>query len=338
MDMHGAIPENMLAVCLDAEGRLSPRNVPVPRPGKGEVLIQMAAAPVNPSDLARIKHLDPIERSSFIGGIEGSGKVVAHGKGLLPGLWMGKRVACSSSHNNSGSWAEYMVSAAMGCIPLPDAINDEQGSMLLVNPLTAVAFFDIIRQNKHKAVINTAAASSLGRFNELLGRKNNIPLIHIVRNENQVRTLKDRGAEFVLNSASNEFENDLHTYVTRLGATLALDAVGGSLTRQLLSALPYGGTVIIYGNLSGEDPETDHRSLVADNKQISGFYLVNWLKEQGMLTMIRSIVHARQLLKNEVSVAVQSRFPLERAQEAVDTYLANMSAGKVLLVPGFNLR
>jgi NADPH:quinone reductase-like Zn-dependent oxidoreductase len=231
-----------------------------------------------------------------------------------------------------------MVSAAMGCIPLPDAINDEQGSMLLVNPLTAVAFFDIIRQNKHKAVINTAAASSLGRFNELLGRKNNIPLIHIVRNENQVRNLKDRGAEFVLNSASNEFETDLHTYVTRLGATLALDAVGGSLTRQLLSALPYGGTVIIYGNLSGEAPETDHRSLVADNKQISGFYLVNWLKEHGMLTMIRSIVHARQLLKNEVSVAVQSRFPLERAQEAVDTYLSNMSAGKVLLVPGFNLR
>ena len=332
--MCAIIREDMLAVCLNPDGRLSPRRVPVPLPGKGEVLIQMASAPVNPSDLARIKHLDPRERASFIAGIEGSGRVVAHGKGLLPALWMGKRVACSSSHINSGSWAEYMVTAAMGCIPLPDSITDEQGSMLLVNPLTAVAFFRIIGQNKHKAIVNTAAASALGRFTELLGGKNNIPLIHIVRNENQVNTMKARGAKYVLNSESDGFASDLRALAAKLEATLALDAVGGSLTRQLLAALPYGGSVIVYGNLSGENPETDHRSLVSDNKKISGFYLVNWMKEQGILTMLSSILQARQLLKNEVTIPVQARFPLDQAQQAVDSYLANMSAGKVLLIPG----
>jgi NADPH:quinone reductase len=96
----------MQAVHLEkAGGPLVVRTIPVPSPEKGEVLIKIAASPVNPSDLARIKNLSAGEEFlTFLPGIEGSGKVVAAGKGLLPALWLGKRVACSSLSPSSGTW------------------------------------------------------------------------------------------------------------------------------------------------------------------------------------------------------------------------------------------
>jgi NADPH:quinone reductase-like Zn-dependent oxidoreductase len=227
-----------------------------------------------------------------------------------------------------------MVTPASRCIPIPDEISDEQGAMLVVNPMTAVAFFDIARRNGHKAIVNTAAASSLGRIIGLLGVRYKIPVIHIVRNEKQKRLLVDQGARYVLDSSERRFQEDLHSLAHKLNTTLVFDAVGGKLTRQILIAVPSGSTVIIYGNLSGKQPEIDHRSMVNDNKRISGFYLGNHLSQASPVNSIRTAIRVRQLLRSDLTIQVQGRFSLEKAQLAMDTYLSNMTAGKVLLVPG----
>jgi NADPH:quinone reductase-like Zn-dependent oxidoreductase len=330
------IPEKMVAVHLEEPGgSLTTRIITVPRPEKGEVLVKISAAPINPSDLQRIKSVTGGKAlSSFVPGIEGSGTVVAAGKGLLPGLWMGKRVACSSVHPYSGTWADYMVTSASFCFPITKSISDEQGSMLLVNPMTAVAFFDIVRHEKHKAVVNSAAAGALGKMIRILGKKYNIPVINVVRNELQVTNLIESGSEFVLNNSDSDFDDKLRLLSEELGATLALDPISGRYTQQLLEALPYGSTVLIYGNLSDTGDGTTLRPLLLENKKLHGFYLVNWMKDNGMLRTILNINKVRQLLKNDFSITVQNRFPLDQTQLAIDTYLGNMTAGKVLLVPG----
>ena len=61
--------------------------------------------------------------------------------------------------------------------------------MMLVNPMTAVAFFDIIIKEKHKAIVNSAAAGALGGMIRFLGRKHNISVINVVRNDMQVSML-----------------------------------------------------------------------------------------------------------------------------------------------------
>jgi NADPH:quinone reductase-like Zn-dependent oxidoreductase len=335
--MQNSIPGSMLAVTIGEDDRLIARMVPVPVPSKGEVLVKMHAAPVNPSDLSRIKHLPAHEKKQFIAGIEGSGMVVTHGKGLLPSVWSGRRVACSAVHNSSGTWAEYMVTAAMACVPLPSGISSEQGCMLLVNPLTAVAFSKIARSGHHKAMINTAASGTLGRMIELLANKHKIPLIQIVKNEKHKELLLSNGAEFVIDSSQNRFEVELHSLAKKLGATLAFDAVGGQMTQCLLMSMPFGSTIVVYGNLSGEQPLIDHRSIVSDNKKVNGFYLVNWLKENGTINTIASIVEARNMLKRDISIPIQARLSLQDAQGAVDKYLQGMSKGKVLLLPEISL-
>jgi NADPH:quinone reductase len=333
--MKSDIPEIMLAVLLsEIDGQLTARNVPIPHPGPGEVLVKMAASPINPSDLARMNNVtDPSERLWFVPGLEGSGTVIAHGSGLLPRLWQGRRVAVTSVHNSSGTWAEYLVTPASRCVPIPADISDEQAAMLVVNPMTALAFFDMARKYGHKAIINTAAASSLGRIVDLLGKIHNVPVIHIIRNEKQKKSLIELGAGYVLDSSEKGFSGDLHDLSHQLSATLAFDAVGGQLTRQILLAVPAGSSIVIYGNLSGEQPEIDHRSLVTDKKKVSGFFLGNHLKDAGTVKTIRDLLSARQLLKSEMKIQVQARFPLEKAQLALETYLGNMTAGKVLLIP-----
>ena len=178
--------------------------------------------------------------------------------------------------------------------------------MLLVNPMTAAAFFDIIKHDKHKAIVNSAAAGALGGMIRFLGSKHNISVINVVRNEAQAKMLRDEGAKYVLNNTAEGFIDQLTSLTHELRATLALDPIGGSFTQVLLDALPYGGTVIIYGNLSGSEQETSLRPLVIDNKKIQGFYLVNWMKDNGLIKTIRNLNRVRQLLKNEIKITVQT--------------------------------
>ena len=119
MSENEASPETMQAVFLEKPGGpLVVKEVKIPYPGPGEVLIKMSAAPVNPSDLAAIKNAhSKYDLATFIPGLEGSGRVVAAGKGLLPHLWLGKRVACSAEYNTSGTWAEYIVTSAVKMFP-----------------------------------------------------------------------------------------------------------------------------------------------------------------------------------------------------------------------------
>ncbi|MBI5008935.1 MAG: alcohol dehydrogenase catalytic domain-containing protein [Bacteroidia bacterium] len=325
-------PEKMKAVFSDKTGgKLFVREVKTPVPGPGEVLVRMRAAPVNPSDLAIIRKTE--DPATFNPGIEGSGTVVAAGKGLLPRLWLGKRVACSSEYTYSGTWAEYMVTKAGKCFPLGAKVDDEQGAMSLVNPLTAIGFFEIARDERHKAIINNAAASALGRMVELLGKKHDIPVINIVRKDEQVLMLKGSGSEYVLNSSSPSFIDDLGRLSLELNATLLFDSTCSPQLGKMISALPAGSSVVIYGNLSGEENiMINPRSLIDNDIKISGFFLGARSKKNGMLKNILNMREVSRLMSSDMKIQIQGRFPLDKAQQAVDQYLSNMSAGKVLLV------
>jgi NADPH:quinone reductase len=325
----------MRAVFLETQdGPLVSKEVMIPVPGPGEVLVKMSAAPVNPSDLAQIRNAhSEYDLATYIPGLEGSGKVVAAGKGVLPYLWTGKRVACSNTYHTSGTWAEYVVTKAARCFPLGSRISYEQGSMSLVNPLTALAFLEIAKRNKHRAIINNAAASALGRMVELLGNKNRIPVINIVRNKKQAEMLRQTGSEHVLDSSEPSFIEELGTTANYLKATLLFDSVCSRQLEDMVDVMPYGSTIVIYGNLSLEEQiMLKPRTLISKNIKISGYFLGNQAKENGMFRNMMDLRQVSALMSKDLKINIQGRYPLSEVQKAVDTYLGNMSAGKVLLV------
>ena len=326
------LPELMSAVRQhDAGGKLKIEQVEVPRPGPGEVLIKMDASPINPSDLALLAG-GYLERSyPFTPGLEGSGTVVAAGSGIFPRLRLGKRVACSPQHGGNGTWADYMLTSAMNVAPLPNHISSEQGSMMLVNPMTAMAFIQLARNGKHQAMVNNAAASSLGKMLIRLAKSAGIPLINIVRNEDHITALKDLGAEHVLNSNSVSFAEELKRLSEELGATLVLDAVTGSQSSILLDAAPHGSTLLAYARLSGDPMTADPGALIKEEKEIVGFQLGNWLQTKGLLFKIRFINRVKKQLSGNLSSQISRTYPLEQVEEAIAHYREHMSEGKIVL-------
>lgn len=329
-----ALPESMLAVRQHRPGgELVTESIPLPGPGPGEVLVRMQASPVNPSDLAMIRGDSPGIRYPYTPGLEGGGIVVKAGRGLLPALRKGKRVACTPVPGKDGTWADYMITSATRCAPLPADITTEAGSMMLVNPMTALAFIDIARKEKHRAVVNNAAASALGKMLVRLSGKYRLPLINIVRKEEHVKELEHMGAAYVLNSSDDNFREDLKRLAGKLNATLILDAVTGKQTALLLDAVPRGSRLIAYARLSGDHISVDPASLILEDKQLTGFQLGNWLQSKSLLFKIRFLNRVGQMLPGTLASQIRRRMPLEKAEEAITLYKKNMSGGKILLTP-----
>lgn len=335
--MNYSIPPTMHANQLDEpNGSLTWREVPVPRPQAGQVLIRMAAAPINPSDLGALSGMSyrGQRRFPFTPGLEGSGTVVEAGGGLIPRFYLGRRVACSASLTGDGTWAEYMVTSAKACIPLGRRVSTEQGAMLLVNPLSALAIFEIARRGRHRAIVSTAAASALGGMILRLGQRYNIPVIHVVRRQAQVEAVRALGGEHVLNSSDDDFVTQLRAIAHELRATLLLDAISGDMTQQLADAAPLGSAILLYSRLSDEPCVINAGVALVKGLHFDGWFLSNWLAEKNLLQIVQLARRVQALLPTDLYSPIHTRLPLARAQEGIETYVNNMSAGKVLLGAG----
>jgi len=326
------IPEMMQAIRQNkAGGNLVSESVPVPLPEAGEVLVKMQASPINPSDLALLKGNYLARKYPFIPGLEGSGIVVSSGGGMLAGARVGKRVACTPGPEGDGTWAEYMKTSVMRTVPIPRTTSFEQGAMMLVNPMTAMALVQMAKKGKHKAIVNNAAASALGKMLIRLTNRYKIPLINIVRQEKQVTELKSMGATHVLNSEEGSFESTLKQLMHELEAHLILDAVSGAQTSLLIRAAPRGSSLIAYARLSGDPVLVDPGILIKEEKQIIGFQLGNWLQSKSIPFKLRFIRHVKKNLSDTLLTQIDRLMPLEKVEEALDLYRKNMSAGKIIL-------
>ena len=329
--MKAKIPDTMLVVVLDDnDGSSRVDRVPVPKPGPGQVLVRMAAAPINPSDLGFIKGSYGFQKPSpIVPGFEGSGTVVAAGPGILSPLLKGRRVACSAS--SGGTWAEYLVTPASTCFPLDRKISFEQGAMLIINPMTVLAFFEIAKQGKHIALVSNAAASALGRMILRLGQTYHVPVIHIVRRQEQVELLRSLGGEYVLNSSNPGFLDPLGSLSNQLEATLLLDPVG-ERTGQYLDTMPEGSTALVYGSLANKGVELDPREQSQSDGRLADFYLPDWIATKNILQILMDAQRVQRLAGREFRTTIQKRFPISAVHEALELYRANPTAGKVLLL------
>ena len=163
------LPESMQAVRVHAyDGKpesICVENVPVKKPGPGQVTIRVAAAPINPSDIMFLRGRYGLTKPTpAIPGFEGAGVVASAGPDLYGRWLLGKRVACGTEPEGGGTWAEYVTTSTRLCMPLPGHVSDEEGAMAMANPVTAIALLHEAKDRGHKAAVHTAATSALGRI------------------------------------------------------------------------------------------------------------------------------------------------------------------------------
>lgn len=333
--MNPDLPAQMTAVVLKSYGgaaALRTEQLPVPHLEGNQVLIKIAASPINPSDLSFLDGNYGIRKPlPVVPGLEASGTVVAVGSGMMGRYLLNKRVACLAGAD--GVWADYVVTKSSLALPLNDDVELEQGAMSIVNPLTAVALVSIAKEGGYKAVVQTAAASALGQMIVRLARTEGISVINIVRREEQAELLRAQGATIILNSVEKGFDEQLAAVCDEQEAHLALDAVAGRLSLRVLKAMPDDGKIIVYGGLSQEAVQSDPGDLIFRNKRVEGFWLTHWLRKKNIFQSLSLWRRAQKLLLTDLRSDIRARYPLQQAQTAVEDYRAQMTGGKVLLVP-----
>lgn len=330
--MRAVVLDAYRPIAADAIASLRVVEKPLPRPGRGEVLVRMAAAPCNPSDLMFLQGRYGETRAfPAVPGREGAGTVVASGGGALARLLVGRRVACARTTDRDGTWAEYFAAKAGECFPLPRFLDFEQGAASLANPLSCLALLEAARG--HRAAIQTAASSQVGRMLARLFRREGIPLVGVVRSPRQVEPALALGAGPVLCSADPAFPESLARHARDLGATIAFDAVAGAMTGRLLRAMPGRGIVVVYGALSGDPCSAiDPMDLVFRDGSVRGFYLGEWVRRRGFPGAIRAVRRSQRLIAEGVlRTEIAMRIPLEEVGPGLAAYLSRRSEGKALL-------
>ncbi len=296
-----------------------------------DVLLRVTAAPLNPSDVAFLQGMYGIRKPlPTIPGFEGGGQVIAVGEKLNAADWIGRRAACLAT-GTIGTYTEYLVTHSSVVLPVTDDISDDAASMMLVNPLTAWALIDMAAAAGVKAVIQTAAASALGKMLRRFGESRGIAVINIVRRAAQVESLTAEGAAHVLDSSSETFDGDLRGMASGLGARMAFDAVGGSLTDRILRAMPNGSRIVVYGGLEGSPVSVGVDQFIFRDKQVQGFWLSSWMPQNPV--KVAAAWAAIQAQSDAFRSEVRARFSLDRFDDALRLYTAQMSGGKVLIAP-----
>eukprot|EP00164_Ancoracysta_twista_P008003 GFYU01011477.1.p1 GENE.GFYU01011477.1~~GFYU01011477.1.p1 ORF type:complete len:353 (-),score=94.80 GFYU01011477.1:268-1326(-) len=334
------IPETMKAVVVnravkdfrDVESLkqdLTVKEIPVPKPKKGQVLIKVMRSAINPSDTSFLQgnYGTPLEIGGGAG-FEGCGLVVASGGGFMAWRLTGKRVVFGGA---SGIWAEYAVVNAMSCMEMPSNAKWEDAACAVVNPLTAIAFVRIAQAGGHKSIIHSAGASNLGQMLIRHCVRLGIECICTVRKEASAQKCRELGAKHVVITADEGSDKKLQEICKELGTKLAFDSVGGDTTKMLLSALCPGGEVQIYGVLSGKNPDVPAKDLIFMDKVFRGFWLVKYMKQGGLFNMLGMVGTMQKYLLTDFKTTIVKTVSLNDPAQAVFETVKHRDDGKVLL-------
>jgi len=322
---------------------LSIEEVEIGDPAADEVIVRVEAAPINPSDLglligpadlatlrvegtperpvlrfdvpaARLASVEARWGESLPVGIEGAGTVIAAGAAAK--ALVGRRVGAFGG----GMYTDCRRLKAHDVQPLPEGASAADGASMFVNPLTALGFVETARNEGHKAIVHTAAASNLGQMLQKICLEDGIPLVNIVRSKEQAGLLRAIGATHVLDSGDPDFRTRLVDAIAETGATIAFDAIGGgTLGNDILRAMEqaacrtmteysrYGSNVFkqlyLYGALDPA-PTILNRLTFGFQWSVSGWLLMPFLAKAGPDVAAR----LRQRVADELTTVFASHY------------------------------
>ena len=169
--------------------------VPVPAIGAGEVLVEMQAATIHPSDIGLINgSYGRLRQLPAVGGREGVGKVVSVGSGVDEKI-LQRPVAMP---DDQGAWQDYVKMQADDLILLPALVPFDQLALSIINPLTAWRLlndFEYLKEGDF--IIQNAGNSAVGLSVVQFAKKLGLTLISLVRNEERKSEMIDFGAQEV---------------------------------------------------------------------------------------------------------------------------------------------
>ena len=330
--MSEMIPDVMRAVEIAAPGgpeqlRLASR--PTPRPGKGEVLVKVAAAGVNRPDVLQRKGLyPPPPGASDIPGLEIAGTVVAAGQGATH--LIGNRVCALVA---GGGYADYCVAPAGTCLTVPEVLRMTEAAAMPETLFTVwINLFERGFAAGGDKVLVHGGTSGIGTMAIKLGSLFELEVIVTCGSDEKCAAAIELGAAHAINYNSTDFVEAVERLTEGEGVAVVLDMVGGDYVARNLRCLADDGR---------------HVSIAFQKGPVAEVQIVDLMRRR--LTLTGSTLRARNLdfkamVRDEIAETVwpyvegnrlkpvmDEVFPLAEAAAAHARMEAGDHVGKIVL-------
>jgi NADPH:quinone reductase len=306
------------------------REVPIPEPGPGQVLVRLHAVGVNFSDTERRRGVYAGLELPWIPGTEGAGQIEAVGQDVALAL-LDQRVAFwAMPPAVSGTYAEYAVAPVSSLFLLAPETPFDLGAALPQQGLTAygLAFFASAVRPGDTVLIH-AAAGGVGQILVQLLRRQGARVFGTVSTPEKAAAVASLGAEPLL------YGEDLPERVSAAlggrGVDRVYDSVGKATQEQSLAMLAPYGELIFFGDASGPPGPVDPDWLYGRSLKIGAFGL-NVDRDPEVWAVARQRL-LEWLEAGELKLAVSRRLPLAEAAEAHRLLEGRSTLGKVVLLP-----
>ena len=331
------IPEWMTAIDPVGTGGpeiLEPVRRPVPKPGRDQYLIRVAAAGVNRPDVAqRSGTYPPSPGAPSILGLELAGEVVALGEGAMPEM-LGQPICGLVA---GGGYAEYAVVDAALCLPVPNTLSMVEAAAI---PETLWTVWSNLFERAYVADGDTAlvhgGTSGIGTMAILLGRIFQVRVIVTAGSDDKCAAARKLGAAHAINYRTQDFVEEVKKITEGKGVDAVLDMVGGDYLPRNLDCLADDGRHVSIAILGGPKAEIPIWKIMQKRLTLTGSTLRPRSVEfkAAVADEIASVVWPH-VEEGRLKPVIDATFPLARAADA-HRRLDEDHIGKIVLVMNSN--
>jgi NADPH:quinone reductase-like Zn-dependent oxidoreductase len=301
-----------------------------PKPGPGQLLVALEAAPINPSDLLLIRgrygHRPALPAAL---GSEGVGRIVAVGPAIDP-VRIGERVLILPTLKH-GTWQDQIAIDEDDAIPVDSSADAIQLAMLGVNPITAdLLLRGFVDLPPGAWVGQTGGNSAVGRYVVALAKQAGARTLSVVRRPEAAAELLDSGADAVVVSGP-DLGAQLDKVLGDERISLLLDPIAGDVTTELASRLVHGGTLVSYGGMSGGAVVLAPADIIFRDLRIRGFWQKHWVDTTPRDEIAAAYAPLAALVaEGALRSPVAATYPLDQYHDALTHAMKTDGAGKVL--------
>jgi putative PIG3 family NAD(P)H quinone oxidoreductase len=298
-----------------------------PAPGHGEVLIEVAYAGVNrPDALQRAGAYAPPPGASDLPGLEAAGQIAEVGPGVAD--WATGDAVCALLPG--GGYAEYVVTPAAHCLPVPDGLDLKQSACL---PETYFTVWTNVFQrgglNAGERFLVHGGSSGIGTTAIQLANVFGARVFATAGSDAKCQVCRDLGAGTAINYREADFVEVLKS---EGGANLILDMVGGDYLPRNIRALADDGRLVQIAFLQGPKFELNFAQVMTRRLTITG----STLRPQSVAAKARIASELRTqvwplLNTGRIAPVMDSEFPLEDAAKAHARMESSEHVGKIVL-------
>ena len=301
--------------------------LPVPKPGSGQVLVKIEAAGVNFIDTYLREGRYPVELP-FVPGQEAAGTVIALGQGAS-GFKVGDRVAWNGTR---GTYAEFACAPTSELLRIPDAMSFEQAAAVLLQGLTAhYLAHDTHAIQAGETVLIHAGAGGVGLLLTQIAKRLGARVLTTVSTEQKAELSCGAGADKVILYMIESFVEEVKRQTDGDGLPVVYDSVGKTTFEDSLKCLRPRGLMVLFGASSGAVPPFDLiRLSTLGSLYVTRPTLKDYVRTRSELERRAADVFG-WVASGELHVRIGASYKLDEAAKAHRDLTGRKTTGKVLL-------